>query len=184
MSDDAKKIMGQYWMYADIDAEYTFTGADRNVSFSPTSNSLNFYLLGGSKYDAPNSAAFLKNNKIVVKKFKFTPMGAKGCRTSQNVGTNCVAIHGVNYGETLFDNVLFTATNWGEWNDCNIIIEPFKAQGSDSDPHVYFELDNAYSYFTVDDYNIQAAYVGQKMKVRLELMVDTAGVDIYHGGII
>lgn len=176
-------VMGKYLVYFDLSGEYTLTGGDAEGIILSDEERVTLYVSSGVKGSyTGNTAAFLKNCKIFIKRFRFIPMGGKGCRVYPGK-VNSLKLEFVNSdGEKLCDYASFRNSNWEEWTNCNVTVEPFENDTVSNDYHVYLETKT--SRFYIEDFNIQAAYIGKKIKVRVEMEVETSGIDVYQGGIV
>ena len=176
-------VMGKYLVYFDLSGEYTLTGGDAEGIILSDEEFVTLRVSAGVKGSyVGNTAAFLKNNKIFIKRFRFIPMGGCGCRVPLDE-VNSLKLEFVNADrEKLCPFATFRNSKWEEWTNCSVTVEPFENDTVSSDYHVYLETKT--SRFYIDDFNIQAAYIGKKIKVRVEMEVETSGIDVYQGGIV
>ena len=178
-----QNVMGKYLVYFDLSSEYTITGGDAEGVILSDGERVTLYVSAGVKGSyMGNTAAFLKNNKIFIKRFRFIPMGGYGCRVPPG-RVNSLKLEFVNSdGEKLCQFASFRNSKWEEWTNCNVTVEPFENDTVSSDYHVYLETKS--SSFRIEDFNVQPAYIGKKIKVRVEMEVETSGVDVYQGGVV
>lgn len=181
-------VAGNYIVSAPLSVQYTFTGNDRSANFnavnetlslSCTSESTGSYALGGY------------NNIIKIKRAKLISAGAPGLqRNETDIAGRFhlqLFLKDADNNSVRLDSVMFKINNWNEWEDVNYILRPFKnykpykdftpSSGWESQHRpVSFEILSYESKFALDDYNLQAGYVGQTFKPVVQLEIDTAGM--------
>lgn len=177
------KVEGKYNCFAEIlNADYTFTGNDRDASFSPTGDDQrlvlncteNPLLYFPRQYDT----GLIYNNKLFIKRARIISRGAPGLCSKRMTAAELELYIKVFGGDRLTPSKGLYFVHWNEWQDVNVVFdcydEPIDKTKFNS--FLSFALDHSKSYFYVDDYNIQSAYIGQKFRPQLELEITTTGM--------
>ena len=162
---------------------YTFTGANRNVGLSPSGE----FMLNLTCDDIPRpndtNISLISNNKLFIRKVKLVTNGARGLLPSVNFSrAGTLFLNARSENDITSDNLggfLFSVDNFNEWQDVGIEFLPEK-----KNENYYLSVNDFYSRIWFDDYNIQAAYIGQTFNLFIEMMIDTSGVLDYNGGIV
>lgn len=185
-------IAGKYFTRCLIpDAEYEFTddAGARNANFSPSTSGNEFVTLNATNSVALNAPVLLPtNNEFRVDRVRLQPVGADklqpGNASPFLAGKISFGV-GVedpdNPGAVLhLDEIHLTITRWGEWEECNKVLRPFRNMSSvnnlENYGSVFFYVNKNDCSFWCDDYNIQSAYKGEKTRPILEMEVNTAGL--------
>lgn len=180
------KIKGQYIVRANIDNivnGYTFTNVDRNASLSASADFMLNLICDDIARPLNTNISLISNNKLYVKKVKITTHGAAGLQPSINASVaSKIYLKGRALNDVSAEDLggfLFSVDNFNEWQDVNLEFVPKKVNDN-----YYLMCEHTYSKIWFDDYNIQENYEGQTFKLFLEMMIDTAGVLDYNGGIV
>ena len=179
------KIAGTYNITIALsNAQYTFTGNDRAAQFTPSSpDVLNPAYC--SQLNAQQAVAGLYETEIRIKRARVISSGAPGLQAPEGLRACQLLLSLAKQdGTNEFDSIFLKINNWNEWTDINGTLSPSKgaepALWDDVCKPVFFFIKYLNTYFNVDDYNLQSAYIGQTFKPILELEIDTAGmVDTY-----
>lgn len=180
----AEKIAGKYNCYCTIsNAEYEFTGNNRGAYYSPTGDTEQRLFLKCTEnpllfFPRQYDTGFIYNNKVTIKRARIISRGANGLRNSSETAAAieiCIKSFG---GGLLTPYRGLYFPNWNEWTDINLDFDCWDdpIDLSRKNEFLSFYLDNEKSVFYVDDYNIQASYIGQKFYPELELEIETAGM--------
>jgi hypothetical protein len=184
-------IAGKYFTRCLIpETEYEFTddANARNASFQPATTGDEFVTLNATNSVALNAPVILPiNNEFRIGRVRLQPVGADKLqpgnaspflagKISFGVGIEDIE----NPGTVLpLDEIHLTITRWGEWEECNKVLKPFKnisAVNIEGYISVLFYVNKTDCFFWCDDYNIQSAYKGEKTSPILEMEVKTGGL--------
>ena len=187
-------IAGIYTISAPLNAQYTLTGADRAATFSINAPDAPLNLSCTSSSTSVYVAA-MYDTVINIKRVRLVSAGAPGLqRNEQAAAANFILAaraldENLNY-QTL-DSVVIKIGNWNEWQNVDFDLRPSKTacnfSASQINQHKPVDLFALYqnSGFHCDDYNLQAAYIGETFTPVLELEIETAGmVETYQYNII
>lgn len=176
-------IIGRYHLRAVINASYQFTGNNRAASFVYPNLSDELIL---SCVNAPQGQTALLTGQAsaTIKRARLISAGAPGLSTP-NDGTPAASIWlslTSNYG-TGQEIFKLRFSNWNEWEETDIELEPYKyisswtssAAAGNYAVKVNIEQQPD-TEFNLDDFNIQADYVGETFTPVLELEIMTAGM--------
>lgn len=176
-------IIGRYHLRAVINASYQFTGNNRAASFVYPNLSDELIL---SCVNAPQAQTALLTGQAsaTIKRARLISAGAPGLSTP-NDGTPAASIwlsltSNFGTGKEIFK---LRFSNWNEWEETDIELEPYKYIGSwissaaDGNYAVKVNIEQQPdTEFNLDDFNIQADYVGETFTPVLELEIVTAGM--------
>lgn len=188
---DKKSICGVYNIIANITDCFNSSGillanSGRNVNVNAAhGNKLSFNLVSNGTYS--EYVRFIKQNVLKIKKARLITVGAEGLRAG-NAYTMAASIMLEPRKE---DDQSGTSNNFcvlkfprfNEWTEFNIDLNLWQNSTITGDV-VHLGLVSQMSDIHFDDYNIQSAYVGERFKLSLEMIVDTAGMIKWNGGII
>lgn len=169
------------------DTEHEFAGNDRNATFAPSNSGNKFVTTYATNSDALNAPILLPlQGEFKIKRVRLVGVGAECLKP----GTGSPYLAGkiaIGCGIEDIDNppavlpldvINLTVTRWGEWEETNKVLQPFKNM-SDLNLSSYIAaqlfLNLDVSEFYCDDYDIASAYVGEKVKPLLEMEVDAGG---------
>ena len=176
-------IIGRYHLRAVINTSYEFTGNNRAASFVYPNLSDELIL---SCVNAPQAQTALLTGQAsaTIKRARLISAGAPGL-SIPNDGTPAAAIwlsltSNFGTGKEIFK---LRFSNWNEWEETDIELEPYKYIGSWTSSaaagnyavkvNIEQQPDTE---FNLDDFNIQADYVGETFTPVLELEIVTAGM--------
>lgn len=179
------EVAGRYNCNAGfLNCEYTFTGNNRDASFSPTGDdqrlilacSQNPLLYLPRQYDT----GFIYGTKVFIKKARIISKAAPGLRTTRNTAAEIELFIRTFSGDVITPSKGLYFVSWNEWTNINAVFDcwtdPLVDDGSNKNAFLSFGVDHVRTYFAVDDYNIQSAYIGQKFFPELELEIETSGM--------
>lgn len=175
-------ICGLYTVSAIIpNAEYEFTGNDRAATFTGGDDDA---LLQMVCFNAPSMSgtfSFPKNGNIVIKRARVIAEGAEGAKPAPGKLAVklflCAAVAGTPV--KIQDSVMLKFARYGEWIEANVTLRPSREkQPAGTWDYCHMAVMSYGNEFTVDDYDVNAAFVGQKMGVRLEMVID-CGAGLY-----
>lgn len=179
------EVAGRYNCNAEIgNSEYTFTGNNRDALFSPTGDNQRLTLVCSQnpliylprQYDT----GFVYGTKVFIKRARVISRGAPGLRTTRNTAAEIELFIRTFSGDIIADSRGLYFVNWNEWININAVfdcwLDPLDDDGSKKNAFLSFGVDHTRTYFAVDDYNIQSAYIGQKFFPELELEIEAAGM--------
>ena len=178
-----QNIIGRYHLRAVINASYKFTGNNRAASFVYPNLSDELIL---SCVNAPQAQTALLTGQAsaTIKRARLISAGAPGLSTP-NDGTPSASIwlsltSNFGTGKEIFK---LRFSNWNEWEETDIELEPYKYIGSwtssaaAANYAVKVNIEQQPdTEFCLDDFNIQADYVGETFTPVLELEIVTAGM--------
>lgn len=178
-------IAGIYTISAPLNAQYTFTGNDRDASFAINSPDAPLNLSCVSNGTNSFVAAMYDTN-VKIKRARLVSAGDAELRRSEQHGASNFVLAARALDETLnyktLDSVVVKIPDWNEWFDVNFILRPHKTQCDFSDSqvtqHKPVDLFAMYqnSGFYCDDFNIQPVYVGETFTPVLEMEIETGGM--------
>lgn len=150
-----------------INAEYVFTGADRDAAFAPSSDAeLSFVVL--NKGQGEKDVSFLRKNSLHVVRARLVPNGAPGLQVANGRNAADLLFEVVEDGDAIASFGL-AFSKWDEWEEKDLYISlvewsnPFNITINDS------------SVMRCDDFNVQTAYVGETLYPVLELEIESEG---------
>lgn len=178
-------IANKYCISAKLNAQYTFTGNDRDADFTIASPDVPLDLSCTSS----STTAYVKplyDCILNIKRVRIVSAGAPGLQRPElhraanfNLSVASADENGI---YTNLDSVIIKIDNWNERSDVNHALRPFKTHFNFTDAqvnqHKPVTLFARYmnSEFYLDDYNLQSAYVGQTFTPYLEMEIETAGM--------
>lgn len=178
-------IANLYTVSAPLNAQYTFTGNDRDATFAINAPDAPLNLSCASSSTSAYVAA-LYDTVINVKRVRLVSAGAPGLQRTEQHAAAAFVLAARALDESLsyktLDTCVIKILNWNEWADVNLKLRPFKTQVNFSDSqitqHKPVDLFALYqnSGFYCDDYNLQAAYVGETFTPVLEIEIETGGM--------
>lgn len=182
-------IAGNYFVrFLVPDTEYEFTGNDRNATFTPSAAGSKIVTAYATNSDALNAPILLPiQSEFRIKRVRLVGVGAECLKPGTGspylagkISIGCGIEDPDNPPSALvLDAINITVTRWGEWEDTNKVLRPFKNMSA-------LELSNYIAAqlfvnlnpteFYCDDYDIETAFVGEKVKPLLEMEVSAAGL--------
>ena len=187
MADKAKNYLVRFLI---PDTQHEFTGNDRNATFAPSDSGNKFVTAYATNSVALNAPILLPlQGEFKIKRVRLVGVGAECLKPGTGspylagkIAIGCGIEDLENPPAVLhLDVINLTVTRWGEWEETNKILQPFKNM-SDLDLSKYIAA-QLFVYlntteFYCDDYDIGDAFVGQNVKPLLEMEVD-AGAGLY-----
>ena len=183
---DKKTIQGVYRIGANLTGNfptYNLTGANRNANKNANSVDVNFTILD----QAGNlDALFRTQNTHRIKRARIVTNGCEWLRAGLNsfafVITLVVYDPVNNITGTKYSMLKFL--NFNEWNNFNIFFNAFEDDLIKDAEKFVFHLVPQVTNFNIDDFNIQADYIGQPVSFYLEMEIDSAGIYNSNGDLV
>lgn len=178
------KIANTYDLVINItNAEYTFTGTDRDAQFTPSAPEL-VTAANCTQIFAPSAqACAVADYDFTIERARILSSGAPGVQPPTLKRASQVLLELCKQDGTFITSIVLKFQNWNEWTEINGILRPYENQIVTWDPAevainkpVYFSPKVQNTYFNVDDYNIASPYVGEKFSPVLEMIVRTSGM--------
>lgn len=177
------EVASKYDLVINItNAQHTFTGNNRNAHFVASAPEL-ITAANCTQIFAPSAQALaMGENDFTIKYARIISSGAAGVQTPELSRASQLNFGLCKQDGTELDSVLLKFQNWNEWTEINAVLRPYKSKPTWLDAEiinhkpVYFSPKVQYSYYNVDDYNINSAYVGQTFSPVLEMIVETSGM--------
>lgn len=176
-------VAGRYGLSIVVSkAQYEFTGNDRDAQFVATYPNETVAANCTQIFAGTGQAVAVGECNFNIVRARIISSGAAGVRAPE--GKRAAQVH-LKLEKQLggeLDDVFLKFQNWNEWTDINATLRPYKTKPTWLDAEIvnhkpaFFVVDYNMSYYNVDDYNIQAAYVGQTFTPILELDVKTSGM--------
>lgn len=180
-----KQIYGNYIIQSNLTANfpiYKFKGNNRNAYISPNNISVSF---GCNSVGDNVEINFITQNKIFIKRARLLTPGCEKLRAGFNSRAARLFFKAIEKDGVLENNNYFclTFSRFNEWEDFNFFYEPYfdnllKAE------ECLFKMELPPSSISIDDYNIQSAYIGQPISLWLEMEIDTNGLKTSLGELI
>ena len=145
---------------------YTFTGAARNATITLANNTDLVLVQNGS------TASFVPSNVTFVRA-RLVASGAQGLEPAvgEIAGKLALRFKGATKNSAPFT---LSFTKWNEWE--NPIVSTYT--GECDGGSIGLELLASGTVLTLDDYNVQEAYVGQNIEPILEIEVECNGINV------
>lgn len=181
------EIQGKYLLFAHINnAAYTLTGADRAANFGITGAQAELFVKAISANDSSAAVVCNIESEIRIKRVKIEANGGPGIQAGINhlAAQFDLQLSREDSGNFIkYDSRKVTIPQWGEWFDLNLVLRPFKKIDNDSQfDYLGWSIDPATAAFYVDDYNIQADYIGQGITPFLFMEVEAPGLYLRTNG--
>lgn len=186
----ANKAKNYFVRFLVPDTEHEFTGNDRNATFAPSESGNKFVTTYATNSMALNAPILLPiQGEFKIKRVRLVGVGAECLKPGTGspylagkITIGCGIEDIENPPAVLpLDEINLTVTRWGEWEETNKILQPFKNMSAlDLSGYIAAQL---FVYmntteFYCDDYDIGDAFVGQTVKPLLEMEVDS-GVGLF-----
>lgn len=126
---------------------------------------------------------FSKEKKLKIKRARITTQGSQGIGAANGKKAAQLFLKGVWVGPPAVASTNYfslSIDNYNEWQDVNEtydVGDPFTAPAFLM--KIVTGLNDVPSQLTIDDYNLQSVYEGQKLQAWLELEVEAEGVEEY-----
>ena len=135
--------------------------------------------IGGNALDV---VSFSRNNKLKIKRARITTQGSQGIGAANGQKAAQLLLSGYKIDDVAVASVDYfylAIDNYNEWQDVNATYDvakngPFSAPSFDL--KIVENINDTTSKLTIDDYNLQSAYEGQKLQAWLELEVETDSI--------
>lgn len=183
---DKKTIQGVYRLGANLTGNfptYNLNGNDRNANNNATSVDVNFSILD----QASNSdARFRTQNTHRIKRARIVTNGCEGLRAGVNafaMTITLVAYDSVN-NITGTKYAMLKFLKFNEWTNFDIFFKAFEDDLIKDAEKFVFRLVPQVTNYNIDDFNIQADYIGQPVSFYLEMEIDSAGVYNSNGELV
>lgn len=176
-------ILGKYVVYSFLPITYTLTGNDRQArfNFDDTQDEIKLKV-----QNAPSNPVYgfqlLVQNDTTIKRARIVPRAGAGLLASPGTLAGQLFLNAytkdADNNRITLDSVHLDFLQWGEWENANVVLKPYKNTGS-AEPlpdKCSLFISGAYGKFTADDFNIQNDFVGQGVQALLELEIETAGL--------
>lgn len=153
-----------YRIMAKLPASYTFTGNARQATFGVTeSGALETHVLS---YAGADIVKFKRSNVRIVRA-RLVPSGAVGLAPAKEKIAARIALKFVVNGKD-YGNFILSFSKWDEWERQDVST----GMGEYTDDEGELAVEQSGTEFTCDDFNIDAAYVGQTVVPILELEIE------------
>ena len=180
-----QQIYGNYIIKSNLTANfpvYNFSGNNRNGNRSPNVPLVNFTC---NSVGSNANVNFITQNKIYIKRARLITPGCEKLRAGLNSSAAALVFSAIEKDGVLDNNHSFTLqfSRFNDWEKFNFFYEPYYGKILKTE-ECSFRLALSPSYFNIDDYNIQSAYIGQPLSLWLEMEIDTNGLKTSLGEII
>ena len=177
------EIRGKYVVYSFLPITYTLTGENRQgrFAFDDTQDEITL-----KAQNAPSEPVYgcqlVGQNDTTIKRARIVPRGGAGLLASPGTLAGQLFLNAytkdTEENRITLDSVHLDFLQWGEWENVNAVLKPYKNTGSaEYLPGVCsLFISGAAEKFTADDFNIQADFVGQGVQALIELEIETAGL--------
>ena len=183
----ANKAKNYFVRFLVPDTQYEFAGNDRNATFAPSESGSKMVTAYARNSDALNAPILLPlQGEFKIKRVRLVGVGAEFLKPGTGspylagkIAIGCGIEDPENPPAALpLDVINLTVTRWGEWEETNKVLQPFKnmsALNLDSYIAAGLFVNLNVSEFYCDDYDIGDAFVGETVKPLLEMEVDAGG---------
>lgn len=176
------KILGKYILRAsleDFTTGFTFTGANRQTVLNLGSSTMLSFDCSDIKRNNDTSALSFNSNAVLkIRRARIVTTGAAGLRSALGYKAAQIFLTAHDSNDIASDalgNCCVSLDNYNEWENVNVDFMPW----THSNENYFMAASNSIglqnAFLSVDDFNVQADYVGQTFKPYLEIEVDTAG---------
>lgn len=177
-------IRGTYNLKVDLStltSSFTFTGNNRQTYLTPSSETVLTFRCETPQPILDSRILFLPQNKLTVKKARVITLGAPGLNPSKDDYAFKCAIYACDATNSEHHNLGVFGMTIPFYNEWQPIEQEFLMSKENAELVNYytFNAGNSDLVLSVDDYNIQTAYIGESFKPVLELEIDTAGLHPY-----
>lgn len=179
------KILGKYIVRAslkDFATAFTFQNAGQDERLTIAADKVLNFICPDITRPINNVISFVKNNVLKVQKIRILTTGAEGlrCGIDDRAANLLFVAYGLNDTTTPVGTFQIMVDRFNEWQDVNI---DFLCDNSAPNTNFYLGLDHSYSFLSLEDFNVQADYIGKTFVPFVELEIDTAGIFDYNGEI-
>lgn len=182
----AVAIAGKYFLHTLIEnTSYQLTNNDRNADFHTSAGDVQLGVYALNSRSSNTIIHLLPQNDFNIRRARIVAAGGAGLQPGNDapfLAAKLSFFAGVDNGDgtfTEFDTCNISLTRWGEWEQINKVIRPYKYTLGPLPQLCDLILKSSggvTNSFWCDDYNLQADYVGETIKPVLEMEVETAGL--------
>lgn len=195
------KIRGNYNLLASMLCNYTIANNNRSATFDNNVDKIiDLGVMANDNINTPIKGYFNYENNFTIKRARLICSGVENARPALNslaARLNFAVVAGLggkkldnSDGDTLTNFALYF-NKWEEWTEFNINVSPYKTKVDWSEylssqkakPCSLMLLEHA-QFFSIDDFNFQSIYAGEKIYPYIEFEIDTAGLVLADGSII
>lgn len=177
------EIRGKYIVYSFLPITYTLTGNDRQARFTFDDTQDEIKLKAQNAPSEPlYGVQLVTQNDVTIKRARIVPRGGAGLLASPGTLAGQLFLNAYtkdsDNNRITLDSVHLDFLEWGEWENVNAVLKPYKNTGSAENLPTACSvfISGAAAKFTADDFNIQADFVGQGVQALIELEIETAGL--------
>lgn len=177
-------IRGTYNLKVDLStltSSFSFTGNNRQTYLTPSSDNVLTFRCETPQPILDNRILFLPQNKLTVKRARVITLGAPGLNPSKDDYAFKGVIYACDANNSVYSNLGTFGMTIPFYNEWQTIDQEFLMSKENAELVNYytFNAGNNDIVLSVDDYNIQTAYIGESFKPILEIEIDTAGLHPY-----
>lgn len=168
--------MATYRLLAALPLSYTFTGEARDASVTLADNTrltLVPMSKNGSRATFKPSGMTPVPSSITFVRARLIASGAPGLEPSLNHLAGMFKLR-FTYGTKNSEPFVLSFTKWNEWEQQMVSVVTGECEGDS----IRLELLASDSMITIDDYNVQEAYIGQDVEPILEVEVECNGINV------
>lgn len=177
------EIRGKYTVYSFLPITYALTGVNRQARFTFDDTQDEIRL---KAQNAPSEPVYgvqlVSQNDFTIKRARIVPRGGAGLLASPGTLAGQLFLNAytkdADNNRVTLDSVHLDFLQWGEWENVNAVLKPYKNTGIAEEVPAACSLfiSGADSKFTADDFNIQENYIGQGIEALLEMEIETSGL--------
>lgn len=177
------EIRGKYVVYSFLPITYTLTGKDRQARFAFDDTQDEIRL---KAQNAPTETVYgvqlVTENDVTIKRARIVPRGGAGLLASPGTLAGQLFLNAytkdADNNRITLDSVHLDFLQWGEWENVNAVLKPYKNTGNAEDlPRTCSVfISGAAAKFTADDFNVQEDFIGQGVQALLEMEIETGGL--------
>lgn len=177
------EIRGKYVVYSFLPITYALTGENRQGRFAFDDTQDEITLKAQNSPGEPvYGVQLVCQNDVTIKRARIVPRGGAGLLASPGTLAGQLFLKAYTYdtdsNRIILDSVHLDFLQWGEWENVNAVLKPYKNTGSaeylPGECGVF--ISGAAEKFTADDFNIQDDFVGQGVQALLEMEIETVGL--------
>lgn len=178
------EIRGKYVVYSFLPITYTLTGNDRQARFAFDDTQDEIRL---KAQNAPTETVYgvqlVTENDVTIKRARIVPRGGAGLLASPGTLAGQLFLNAytkdADNNRITLDSVHLDFLQWGEWENVNAVLKPYKNVNSLPIPlpgACSLFISRAAGKFTADDFNVQEDFIGQGVQALLEMEIETGGL--------
>ena len=178
-------IRGKYVVYSFLPITYTLMGENRQGRFSFNEEQDEIMLKAQNTPSEPvYGVQLLVQNNTTIKRARIVPRGGSGLLASPGTLAGQLFLNAytkdTEENRITLDSVHLDFLQWGEWENVNAVLRPYKNTGGVSVENLpgacSLFISGAAGKFTADDFNVQEDFIGQGVQALLEMEIETAGL--------